>query len=174
MKTKSLPYSCFVKYTKAYSPSTLEDLLRFPQLGNLLRLTIWCHTSNSFWSKLYSCPSNCVGVAYRMWKNILELYRLKCIETTLSTNLYAQLPRGANIAASSDERWSQLYNRWVSAGTMWILLRASLGHPRCALTSCQIYDSPSSSRAKAAAKRNIVERFAAGHWWTDWPFTMQG
>jgi hypothetical protein len=169
-KKQKLTIFLFVKHKtheKAAAPSTLEDLLKFPPAGkpfegstplsDVTRPTL----SGLNW---LAVPSNCVGVAYRINKNILEALSVteKGIETTLSTNLYSQLP-GVNITASSDGRLVAVCTidgslscydvTDASLGLRWVIEGA---HSHVV---SNVSDSPSTSRAKAAAEAGPIRSF---------------
>jgi WD40 repeat protein len=106
-------------------------------------------------------PSNCVGVAYRINKNVLEALTVteKGVETTLSTNLYSGLP-GVNIAASPDGRLVAVCTidgslscydvTDTSLGLRWVIEGA---HSHVV---SNVSDSPSTSRAKAAGEAGPI------------------
>jgi hypothetical protein len=147
--------------------STLEDLLKFNAAGkpfegktplsDVTRPTL----SGLNW---LAVPSDCVGVAYRINENTLEALSLteKGIETTLSTNLYAQLP-GVNITASSDGRLVAVCTidgsiscydvTDTSLGLRWVIEGA---HSHVV---SNISDSPSTSRSKAAGDAGPIRSF---------------
>lgn len=148
-------------------PSTLEDSLKFNAAGkpfegqtplsDVTRPTL----SGLNW---LAVPSDCVGVAYRINKNILEALSLteKGIVTTLSTNLYSQLP-GVNIAASPDGRLVAVCTidgslscydvTDTSLGLRWVIEGA---HSHVV---SNVSDSPSTSRAKAAGEAGPIRSF---------------
>jgi hypothetical protein len=148
-------------------PSTLEDLLKFNAAGKPFEgQTPLSDVTSPTLSGLnwLAVPSDCVGVAYRINKNTLEALSLseKGIETTLSTNLYAQLP-GVNITASSDGRLVAVCTidgslscydvTDTSLGLRWVIEGA---HSHVV---SNVSDSPSTSRAKAAGEAGPIRSF---------------
>jgi hypothetical protein len=165
--TLTTSYFCETHEKANVPSSTLEDLLKFNAAGkpfegqtplsDVTRPTL----SGLNWLAI---PSNCVGVAYRINKNILEALSLteNGVETTLSTNLYAQKP-GVNITASSDGRLVAVCTidgslscydvTDTSIGLRWVIESA---HSHVV---SDISDSPSTSLAKAAAEAGPIRSF---------------
>jgi WD40 repeat protein len=151
-------------HEKAAAPAKLEDLLKFnasgkpfegqSPLSDVTRPTL----AGLNW---LAVPSNCVGVAYRINKNVLEALTVteKGVETTLSTNLYAGLP-GVNIAASPDGRLVAVCTidgslscydvTDTSLGLRWVIEGA---HSHVVK---DISQSPSTSREKAAGEAGPI------------------